>query len=278
VWVAKLEWFFATLRDQWFIFDRASAAVLTFIVIAAAITNPWFSFSRNLAVSALILFAVFILLPYVVFGSAYADMRLTPYMFAIALIGIRVRPTTPYWVKALTAALALCFFGARMTETTMSFAQADARYTSALGALDHVPVGARLVSFVGRPCRTQWGTNKMEHLPALAIVRRHAFSNDQWEMAGAQLMASVYPEGSRIVRHFGRDPSQMVTEPTCKSQIWHTLNWSLANLPRDKFDYVWIIDPPPYDAQLLHGMTKIWAGGSNALYRIGDRGAAGTQP
>jgi len=270
VWMTKLAWYLETLRDRWWMFDQLSVLLLT-AVLALALLLPWLSFSRNLAASALILAVVFIVMPYVVFGSAYADMRLTPYVFAISLLSIRLRPDAGAWLRTSLAVVGLCFFAARTTGTTYSFYLLANNANSALGALDHVPDGARVVSFVGRECRTKWYTNRMEHLPAMAIVRRHAFSNDQWEMPGAQLMRSVYPQGSFIDRHFGRDPSQMVTEPGCKSELWHTLNWALTKLPRDKFDYVWIINPPPYDAQLLRGMTLQWMDGPNRLYRIDDR-------
>ena len=276
-WETKYAWYIETLRDRWSFYDRMSISALA-LLLFVAVRNPWFSFSRNLAASALILLTVYILMPYVVFGSAYADMRLTPYIFIIALVGIRMRPKATHFVRTALAIMGLSFFAMRTAGTTYSFYQLAGGANNALHALDHVPEGARLVSFVGRECHTQWYTNHLEHLPAMAIVRRHAFSNDQWEMAGAQLMRSVYPDGPRIVRHFGRDPSQMVTEPDCKSEIWHTLDWALTNLPRDRFDYVWIINPPPYHRDLLRGMTPLWTSGPDALYRIDDRTLSGTKP
>ena len=43
--------------------------------------------------------------------------------------------------------------------------------------------------------------------PAWRIVRRHAFSNDQWTMAGAQLLDVRYKPGWPFIR----DPTQIVT-------------------------------------------------------------------
>ncbi len=267
---AKYAWIDEALRDRWILLDKFSIWALA-LLLFVAIRNPWFSFSRNLAASALILLAVFLALPYVVFGSAYADMRLVPYMFAIAIIGIRMRPLAGFQVRASLALLGLAFFAMRTVGTTWSYALSSDTAQQALGALPLVPEKARLVTFVGRTCQTSWFTGRMEHLPALAIVRRHAFSNDQWEMAGAQLMRSVYPQkGTPVEMHFGRDPSQMVTPPECKNPVWKPLNWALTNLPRDKFDYVWIITPPRYDAALLKGMTLIWRDGPDRLYRIDD--------
>ena len=105
------------------------------------------------------------------------------------------------------------------------------------------------------------------HLPAMAIVRRHAFSNDQWTMAGAQLLSVHYPEGGWFVR----DPSQIVTGRKCPREQWLTIDDTLARLPRQAFDYVWLIQPPPYDADLTRGLQPVWRNGRSVLYRVVDR-------
>ena len=265
-WRAKWVWLKMTLRDRFMWFDMLSVAALVGVLAVAAVHRS-LTYSRNLAVSALLLLATFTLLPRIVFGSAYADMRLTPFMLAIAIIAIRPRPSASRALLAGIAMVAVAFTAARTAATTYSFAKISARYDRALGALDHLPSGARLVSFVGHTCYTRWSTNRMEHLPALALVRRHAFSNDQWEMAGAQLLHTLRSEA----HPFRHDPSQIVTARHCRGEYWRSLNHSLAAFPRQAFDYVWIIDPPDYDTRWLAGMTRIWSDGDDALYRIDDR-------
>ncbi len=265
-WNAKLMWLNMTLRDRWRWYDAASLFVL-FMLLFFALRDRRLEFSRNLGVSALFLTAVFVLLPRIVFGSAYADMRLTPYMIAIALVGIRPRPEASPKFLAILASLGLAFFATRMTTQTASFAIAANDYERALPALDKVPPGARLASFVGYKCEFTWVTNRMEHLPAIATVRRRAFSNDQWDMAGAQLLR-VNDFGAG---YFAADPSQMVTGDACPTDKWRSLDWSLANLPRGAFDYVWLIAPPRFDPKGVRGMTPIWQNGRDILYRIDDR-------
>jgi hypothetical protein len=265
-WNAKLMWLNMTLRDRWRWYDAASLFVL-FMLLFFALRDRRLEFSRNLGVSALFLTAVFILLPRIVFGSAYADMRLTPYMIAIAIVGIRPKHEASPRFLATMAGLGLAFFAIRMATQTASFAIAANDYERALPALDHVPEGARLASFVGYNCAFTWVTNRMEHLPALATVRRRAFSNDQWDMAGAQLLR-VDDFGAG---YFKADPSQMVTGDVCPTDKWRSLDWSLANLPRGAFDYVWLIAPPRFDPKGLRGMTPVWQNGRDRLYRIDDR-------
>jgi hypothetical protein len=107
---------------------------------------------------------------------------------------------------------------------------------------------------------------RLLHLSAIAIVRNHAFSNDQWTMEGAQLLHISYPAGSP----FTGDPTQIVTQRRCRGEGWRTLNASLAEFPRDAFDYVWLITPPPYDAALTQGLEPVWRSGSSVLYRVAD--------
>ena len=90
-WRAKFAWLTMMLRDRWLAFDIASIALLG-LILFKAFRDRNIEYSRNLGLSALFLLAVFVLLPRIVFGSAYADMRLAPFMVAIALIAIRPRP------------------------------------------------------------------------------------------------------------------------------------------------------------------------------------------
>lgn len=268
-WSAKLMWVNMTLRDRWHWFDSMSLAVLV-LVLFAAIRDRRLEFSRNLAATAIFLLVVFLCLPRIVFGSAYADMRLTPYMLAMALIAIRVKPGTSMRFAGRVAAFGLAFYLIRIAATTASFFLFSQGVERATGALDHVPRGARVVSFVGAPCGMTWSTNRLEHVPALGIVRRDAFSNDQWNVPGAQLLrAHIGPR-----RWFNSDPSQIVTAAPCRGEWWKSVDWSLANFPRDTFDYVWLLDPPPLNPYWLKGMTRVWQNGNNALYRVDDR----TQP
>ena len=52
--------------------------------------------SRNLAFSGLMLAATYVLLPRIVFGSAYADMRLVPFAAAIFVLAVRFKKETHF--------------------------------------------------------------------------------------------------------------------------------------------------------------------------------------
>ncbi|HWT12183.1 MAG TPA: hypothetical protein VN231_05480 [Allosphingosinicella sp.] len=264
----KLDWLKMVLRDRWEWFDLAALAIATAVILWAMVSRRM-TYSRNLAASALFLSIVYVLLPRIVFGSAYADMRLAPYLFAVGVIAIRFpEGARRRFVQALGLA-GFAFFLLRTGGTTLSMWLYDRVYDRELAALEHVPPGARMVSFVGRPCREPWAMSRLLHLPALAIVRRHAFSNDQWAMPGAQLIRVRYEDGWPFVR----DATQIVTLRRCRREVWRPIGLALAIVPRHAFDYIWLITPPPYDPDLATGLRPVWRSGSSVLYRV-ERGAS----
>lgn len=258
-WAAKLQWLLMAMRDRWQAFDLAALGVLAF-VLATAGRSPRLGFSRDLGAAAAVLALVFILLPRIVLGSAYADMRLVPYMLGVAVLA--VRGPEGYMAKVLAAA-GLAFMLVRTAGTAASFALYNRDYDRQLAALNHVPVGSRVAAFVGKPCADAWAVARRDHLPALAIVRRRGFANDQWDMAGAQLLRVRYPAAGR----FTADPSQLVLPTGCDDPLWTSLDRSLAELPRDAFDYVWLIGPPPYDPKGVRGLRPVWRDGTSVLFR-----------
>ncbi len=272
-WDIKWRWLTMILRDRWMDFDKASVAMLVVVLLWAAVARI-LQFSRMLMLTTAFLCVTYVLLPRVVFGSAYADMRLTPYMLAFALIAIRPKPGEGSRAFLPVIIASLLFFGVRIGATTISFAEHGARANQALAALDHVPHGARMISFVRRECGLPWDTSRMEHLPAMATVRRHAFTNDQWNMPGGQLLAIKKADAPG----FDRDASQLVSTRRCYREPWRPLSTSLAKFPRDAFDYLWLIDPPAYDLALVQGMTRIWSNGRDVLYRIDHHAKPGQKP
>lgn len=271
-WRAKVNWLTMVLRDRWQDFDIAALGVLL-LILFKGFRDPNIQYSRNLGLSALFLLVVYVCLPRIVFGSAYADMRLAPFLIAIAIIAIRPRHGLSMRGATTLAAAGLAFFLARTAGTTISFWQYDRSYDRELAALDRLPVGARLVSFVGETCYNQWTMTRLQHLPGLATVRRLAYTNDQWSMPGAQLLTVKY----RAAHGFAHDPSQIVTSAKCPTEWWRPVALSLAAFPREAFDYVWLISPPAYDRRLEAGLTPAWRRGSSALFRV-DRGVPTITP
>jgi len=262
LWWPKLEALASALRDRWLAFDVASLAVIVGIVICA-IFSKRLTLSRNLAFSALVLFAVFLLMPSMVFGSAFADMRLAPFMFAIAALAIRFRAETDLNLARKLAIFGLAFLLVRTASTTASFAMSANDQSAKLEALNHVPTGARVASLAGRACGLEWALRRNAHLGAMVIVRREGFSNDQWIIEGTNLLTLRY----RDPGIFATDSSQIVSPTGCRTSGWW-IDRALRAWPRNKFDYIWLIDPPPFDEKLTAGMRPVWRGPDSVLYQV----------
>ena len=266
-WHAKWRWVLMTFRDRWEMFDKASLVVCA-AVFLFAIANRLFArtltLSRNLAFSAIVLLVVYIFLPRIIFGSAYADMRLVPYAIAVALLAIRFRELpAPRFATAL-AVIGLVFVVVRIGGNTASLAIASNEQQARLPALDQLPMGARVITLVNDPCGPFWALPRDSHLGAMVVVRKQGFSNDQWVMEGLNLLDLRY----RAAGHFAADPSQRVRRNGCGMGPLWSIDRALAGVPRQDFDYLWLINPPPFDASLTTGMQPVWRGSGSILYRL----------
>jgi hypothetical protein len=261
--IPKLNYLITPLRDRWAWLDLPSVLLL-FGLLVLAWRSPRLAFSRSLGAAVIVLGIAYLLLPQRIFGSAYADMRLYPFTLALAVLAVRPQPGASEAFRRTLAMIGLAFFLFRIGVNTASFRLYDQSYDRELAALNHVPMGARLVSFVGTPCRGDWTMHRLDHLPALALVRREAFSNDQWSVPGAQMLQTRYA----AAEPFARDPSQIVRLRDCPINRWRRLDESLRLFPRGAFDYLWLINPPAYDPRLTASLQPVWRGGASILFRI----------
>ena len=261
-WKVKWRWIYSALRDRWKLFDIGSLAV-TGLVFLFAIVSRKLTLSRNLAFSAIVLAASFVLLPRIIFGSAYADMRLVPYMMAVALLAIRFRGAPDRRTAQVLAVLGLLFFTTRTAANTISLGVAARDQQAKLGAVDLMPRGARVISLVGMTCKEYWPMLRNGHLGAMVIVRKDGFSNDQWVIEGVNLLDLKYMKAG----YFAADPSQLVRPDNCIDPLHRQIDQSLSTLPRNDFDYVWLIDPPPYHAESVADMKPVWRGPGSILYQ-----------
>ena len=261
---SKIQWILSALRDRWKWLDIASI-VIVMIVIVEARRQQHFLFARSLAFSALALTAIVLLLPEVISGSAYADMRFVPYMLALALLAIEVRGDGREPCGDWLAFAGITFFAVRIAAATTSFAIASDRQQEQLAAVDTLPAGARVATLIGLPCGFSWPLPRRMHLGSMVIVRRHGFSNDQWLIQGINLLGLKHT----AARLYAADPSELVRPAGCSESFapW-SLNEALDALPRRAFDYVWLIDPPPFNPMLVGGMEPVWRGPDAVLYRI----------
>lgn len=263
-WPNKTSSMLGILRERWAAFDRFSALLLFLIVIAGAAS---LCMDAMLAGAALLLLAAFILLPRLLLGSAFADVRLAAYVVAIAVVAIGARRMPP-GMRQRAAMAALLFFVVRLGATTIDFVEKDRDYRVQLEAIDHIPPGARVMTLVDLPCEGQWAPTKLDHIGNLALVRRHAFVNGQWEMPGAQLLRVDH---KRVFGRYAADPSQIVRPQGCRAPYLQSYEASLAGFPREHFDYLWLINMPPHRWPARdRSLIRVWSAPRGVLYRIGS--------
>ena len=90
-WKVKWRWIYSALRDRWKWFDICISGRARAGASSSRLFSRKLELSRNLAFSAIVLAVSFAILPRIIFGSAYADMRLVPYLMAVGLLAIRFR-------------------------------------------------------------------------------------------------------------------------------------------------------------------------------------------
>src|SRR4030095_5904521 len=143
-WPWKWEWIYSALRDRYQVFDVAALLLIAGIFLLG-LFHRGLELSRNLAFSALVLLLAFLLLPWTIFGSAFADMRIVPYVMAIAVLAIRFRDANEQRMANGLAVAGIGLFLLRLAGTALSLGVAADAQAAKLAALDHIPFGARMV-------------------------------------------------------------------------------------------------------------------------------------
>ncbi len=270
-WKAKYVYLISALRTHWMAFDIILVSALVLMVLFGIASIGWrqigVNMRRTLGVACLVLIIAYVLMPRIVIGSAYADMRLAPYVIAIGVIGLVPRTTNRLALSTI-AALALIIFGVRLWQSTERYAGFAAFQEAQLAALDHVDRDSRVFALVELPCLSRWESPRLEHLGAMAIVRRQAFVNGQWTMPGAQLLSIKYAPA----KGYAEDPTQVMRPKRCRARTARTIESSVALFPRYAFDYLWLINAAREHWPVNDPTLKlIWNGGERgALYKISN--------
>lgn len=261
--VGKVSWIIFALRDRWQWFDIASVAIVLVLIVEARRRGE-FGFARTLSFAVGALALAFLLLPLMLFGSTFADMRLAPYLVALGVLAIRWRGAIGSRGAQQVAAIGLAFLLVRVGATSASLAIAATDQAAKLTALDQVPLGARVLSIVGEQCGPNWAMPRNDHLGGMVIARRLGFSNDQWDIPGANLLSRRL-QGTG---HFSADPSQISRPAPCATDTLWTMDQALGAIPPGQFDYLWLIDTPAFTAALPAGANLVWRGPGSSLYRL----------
>lgn len=255
----KLFWVGSLLRERWQVYD-VLCAMLLYAVIALALRSRRLSLAPVLAVPALLGAVAFVLLPAFYAGGSMVDMRVLPTMVALALLAIQVSPGDDR-LEARIARLAAIFFAIRLATTTLAFVLFAQSQMAALRAIDAMPRGASVLVLVDEPAADNWTNPRLGHIAGLAIARRRIFTNEQWALAGQQLVRPLHPSAAP----FDRDPSQLIYPGTVPGSM--SLRQAIATFDRRTFGYVWTVGFPSGPA-CAADLRVIWSNASSTLYQV----------
>lgn len=252
-----------TLRDQNIWLDTLSLLLAIGLLYYGIRTRD---VRRNppLLVGAASFLILILLMPGQMFGAVYADVRLWPVFFIVGLTAIaptdRMRRGS-----AVIAGMALAVFASRIVATTVGFAAYDSGYARHLQALKDVLRGASIAVLTRPPTCEPWRAPRLAHLGSLAIIRRDAFVNSQWDASGGQqLLTPLRARGTA----FNADPSQYieVAPGDCGGDLSAALAQRIAQIPRDRFDYVWLLDVDAPHLAVMPGLRRLYLDDRSALY------------
>ena len=266
VWLPyrKAEAVLTALKDQNAVLDIASVAACALVWWLG---RRWGA--RTPAAAAgplLVVIALFVATPSLLSGSDRIDTRLAPLIPMLAF-AVQDWSAVPVRRRRAVVAVGVALLVVRLGVTTASFDGYRDRYARELAALDHVPIGARVLNLTQVDCRySGWRSHRLEHLAALATLRRGAWVNANWQIGGLQLLDIRY----RPSPDFYRDPSQLVWPAHCvdpalpfAARDRHLLGEVLPRLPLDRVDYLWVMDARlPPDPRL----RPVWRDDVSTLY------------
>lgn len=254
-----------TLRDQNIWLDTLSL-LLAIGLLYFGIRSRDVRRNRPLLVGAASFLILILLMPGQMFGAVYADVRLWPIVFIVGLTAIA--PTGRMQRgSTVIAGMALAVFAIRIVAMAVGFAAYDSGYAQRLQALKDVPRGASIAVLTQPPTCEQWRAPRVAHLGSLAIVRRDAFVNSQWDASGGQqLLTPLHARGTA----FNADPSQYieVAPGDCDGDLSAALAQRIAQIPRDRFDYVWLLDVDASQLATLPGLRRVYQDDRSALYEF----------
>src|SRR3569623_932240 len=255
---AKAQWIASLLRERWKVYDVACVIVLA-LVLWTAVRYPRLRFDPLLGVPALLGLAAFVLTPRLFAGGAYVDMRILPYAVALGLLAIRAEGE----IARRLAIGGAAFFGLRLAMSTVALALFAQGQAAELAAVQHIPPGAAVLSLVAEPSTADWDNPRLGHVAGIAVARRRVFINEQWAIAGQQLIAPRHPAAAP----FDRDPSQLVF-PKGEPYAQTDFDSAVARFDRGTVGYVWTVGFAPGRAH-ARDLTPIWSNARSALYRVG---------
>lgn len=257
---------------------RQDVAWLDVATACILVTLPLFVMIRRssrpvgqLGLSAVLIAIAWLATPIMLMGSFYADYRLAPVMLMVLVLSLG------QWRRSARGAQLLAIgivglFVVRLAVTTTIWEQSDRAYQRHLTALELVPRGARVAVLTPWVCPSRdWRRTPMNHLGSYAITRRDAFTNTLWATPGGHLTRVKF----NLDTPFHGDPSQVVLVGDCRGYDVAAFPAAVAAVPRDRFDFIWILKSSLVTMPPVSGADLVYADDNSQLYAIDHASSTG---
>ena len=211
---------------QWF--DYASALFIMALLGAALFFKRW---DWRLGWSALMMLGASLAMPRHIFGGDLVDARMISAGLMVGCLTLAWK--APRWLVLASAAL----FLVRLGYTTMDWSRDSQETTEMLRALDDLPRGSRIASYMVTE-RSEWGYNSQEHICGYAVVRLDGLINCNFALPGIHMM--TIQEGGdffrdpfhRLNHHAGRAVDTYSYEPATHADwFWYMGQQEPERLP-----------------------------------------------
>jgi hypothetical protein len=255
----KVSQVFQVFEDQWFMFDVVSVEIIALLIAWSWLTK-WTRLDRGMILAFLVTAVCVIVVPERLLGSFFADQRLIEPALLFALLAIGFSGRGPARLPQALLVAAILFAGTRLAGNTVSLWQLGHRAAADLTVLDALPRHAQMVTFRALKCPPPmpWKFDRSTHLSGYAIGRHHAFSNDQWDTPGAQLLKIHNPAAGP----FATDGSVLVFETPCHGKPGVVAKTDRVPAATPYLWVMWSSGPKP-----LSRWEPIARNGGSVLYR-----------
>jgi hypothetical protein len=281
----KFQWFVGVFRDRWLIFDVASLVFVIAVIVLPFVARQRFAYSPSLFAAGAALLLIAAVSPELVLSSMFAASRLFPVALALLVLSVNDTAATSARQRQLVAWSCVGFCAARLLGTALSWHLYDASYRREFQLMSFIPARSKVAAFVGQPCPPRklevwteypWSTmgngQRLDHIPAFAIIRKQAFVNALFAGPGFPGVEFRYPQAGRFIDD---SSSHVSMEPSgCAGNFPPTLSSNLRTLPFKAFDFVWLVDVPPQVWPRDRRLSLVASNGRSALYRVNDRAIA----
>jgi hypothetical protein len=246
--VSTTKWIFwkTALRDRVEWLDIATTCLLAGLPIIATLFRKC---DMRVGWGALLTAALSLVIPRHLGGGDYADYRLTAVALMLGALAIDWRPSRN-WLMMLAALP----FLARLAVTSAAWYENSRQVGLMLGALDHIPRGARVAGVV-REELPSWPQPLDGHIACYATVRRDALTNANFAVPGVHMLQLRPASGDLI------DPSQRLFASPGQGV-------DLADFaPAKQAEYLWYVGALP-PSRLPAGAQVVFRTDQSLLARL----------